>query len=63
MANNMKSFSTSSVIREMLIKATMKYSFTPIRSANIKSLTSSRVLIRMWSNRKPSSTADGILNW
>lgn len=63
MANNMKSFSTSSVIREMLIKATMKYSFTPIRSANIKSLTSSRVLIRMWGNRKPSSTADGILNW
>ena len=39
MANNMKRFTISYVIREMQVKTTMRYCYLPIRMAKIRTLT------------------------
>ena len=51
---HMKSYSTSLVIREMSVKATLRYHLTLVRVSNIKKSTSNKswggcaLLVEMW---------------
>ena len=56
---HMKKYSTSLATREMQIKTTMRYHFTPVRMAIINK-SNKQVLERMWRKRNPSTLLVGM---
>ena len=63
MANrHMKRCSSSLIIREMKIKITMRYHFTPVRMATIKSLQITNAGEGV-EKREPSYTVGGNVSW
>ena len=59
---HMKRCSTSLIIREIQVKATVKYHLIPVRLAIIKKSTNNRYL-RGRGEREPSYTVGGNVNW
>ena len=59
---HMKRYSTLLIIREMQVKITMNYHFTPVRTPIIKKSTKSNAGEDM-EKREPSYTVCGNVNW
>ena len=61
MANkHMKRCSTPLIIRDMQIKTTMRYHFTPVRTAVIQKSTSNKLLERVWRKGNPLALLVGM---
>ena len=61
MANKqMKRCSTPLIIREMQIKTTVRYHFTPVRMAVIQKSTSNKMLERVWRKGNPLTLLVGM---
>jgi len=60
---HIKKCSTSSVIREMQIKTTLRFHLTPVRMAKIKNSGDSRDAGENVKQREHSSIDGGIANW
>ena len=56
----MKGCSASPAIKEMQIKTTMRYHFTPVRMAIIKKINKQQVLVRLWRKGNPSALLVGM---
>ena len=56
----MKKWSMSIIIKEVQIKTTMRYHFTPVRMATINKSSKQQVLTEMWRKGNPSVLLGGM---
>ena len=56
----MKRCATSLVLREMQIKTTMRYHFTPVRMAVMKKICTPQLLERVWRVGNPATLSVGM---